>query len=126
MCKARWGFNVNHNLINTGLKAREIAMSDNSLHSLKPRKGNVSDLLSEHVTCSGIQPCACLCGSVFMCCRAAVCDYACLMSGCCTCSKCHGWFLQKHLPTSSVVSFCSAGSSEGGRDGLDVSGLTEN
>lgn len=52
--KARSGFNVNHNLINAGLRAREIAMSDNGLHSLKPRKDDVSDVLSEHVTCSGI------------------------------------------------------------------------
>lgn len=63
---ARWGFNVNHNLINTGLKAREIATSDNSLHLLKPRKGDVSDLLSEHVTCSGIQQCAHACVCVYV------------------------------------------------------------
>lgn len=56
--KSRWGFNVNHNLINAGLTAREIATSDNSLHSLKPRKGDVSDLLSERVTRSGV--CVCL------------------------------------------------------------------
>lgn len=58
--KACRGFNVNHNLINAELRAREIAMSDNGLHSLKPRKGDVSDPLSEHVTCSGIQQHACV------------------------------------------------------------------
>ncbi|XP_031171858.1 WD repeat-containing and planar cell polarity effector protein fritz homolog isoform X1 [Sander lucioperca] len=40
--------NVFRTLRQTGLRAREIAMSDNSLHSLKPRKGDMSNLLSEH------------------------------------------------------------------------------
>lgn len=49
--------------------------------------------------------------SVFMCCRAAVCDYACLMFACCW--KCHGCFT-----ATSVIGF--AGSGEGGRDDRKV------
>lgn len=72
-------------------------MSDNGLHLLKPRKGDVSDLLSEHVTCSGARL------PVFARRGAVVCDYACLMFGCCTCFKCHGWFT---AASSSSDAFC--------------------
>lgn len=91
-------------------------MSDNGLRSLKPRKGDVSDLLSEHVTCSGVQL------RVFTRRGAVVCDYACLMFGCCTCFKCHGWFTAaSNIILRCLLSFCSAGSSRADGDGVNVS-----
>lgn len=55
--------------------------------------------------------------SVFMCCGAAVCDYAWLMFACCL--KCHGRFT-----ATSVI--CSAGSSVGGGDDGKVRRLNPN
>lgn len=52
-------FDVNHNLRNARLRAREIAMSDNSLHSLQAGRGDAPDVVSERETCSGILLCVC-------------------------------------------------------------------
>lgn len=82
---------------------REIAMSDNSLHWLKPSKDSMFNPLNEHVTCSGnFFVCVSVCVCLYVCFRAAVCDYACLIFGCCVRFKCRG--LQEHLTSSNI--FC--------------------
>lgn len=89
--KASWGFNVNHNLINTGLRA--MAAIDNSLVSSRHCE-------RRHV-CATERACNLLrrlhCANVSACTHrpfSTVCNYTWQTSARCACFRCHGWFAE--------------------------------
>lgn len=90
--KASRGFNVNHNLINTGLRA--MAAIDNSLVS--SRRSERRRVCTTERACNLLRRLHC--ANVSACARrpfsTAVCNYAWQTSAHCTCCKCHGRFAE--------------------------------